>query len=570
MVQKDRWAWRALVALASLLIGATLPAQAVDVSGLPSTDRSTWVEEGGWTDLQWGMGPADVGHLLSCPPGQDIYDSSALINCNGTPGLKCAPSRPLFGKSVNVTACFEDGRLWKVDVRPDEYGPEDGDCGWHTALRMSLDLDHGAGECTGTPIASCSWTPGPRQKVRVSTSTKGTGGGARCVDSATYLDGAAAEIEGGEFLENWLHCGRKRPREQLDRLARGLLERTAGKIGELQRYKAELPRIVKEAKAGEEAGEPDAKPLMERLPLLTLEDYIDASGRGPYFSEDPAFLREVVGSKLKRLETRRQCLEAQLAGVGAPAPGCAAALCAASYGIEHRCVYSLQLRSGERQPSRYAHRIEDASATEPDEVEGCFLVANLVDSPRVPTRLEYVEPVLETMVRKAPENFQDFAKDCASLTEESSARTAIVSALKKYPTDPWLGLWKTMTAERRAKCKTDTVRYCESVSRVGDLWALEYVNKACAVRRVAKSDVLRDIEESRGRWTDADSAEHRILADTIDACTTLQAAGFRWTYKRPVPGPDCRSDKPRDRAPTGGAKPGKVRPATSPGSDVKI
>ncbi len=273
---------------------------------------------------------------------------------------------------------------------------------------------------------------------------------------------------------------------------------------------------------------------------------------------------------LKRLETRRRCLEAQLAGASAPAPGCGVALCAATYGIEHRCVYSFQLRTGERQPSRYPHWIEDHTASDRDEVEGCFLVANLGDSPLAPLRLEYIEPVLESLMRKDPENFKDFAKDCASLTEESSTRKAIVGALKQYPADPWLALWKTMTADRRAKCKANANRFCETVSRVGDLWALEYVNKACTVRRVAKSDVLRDIEESKGRWTDADAAEHRTLADTIDACATLEAAGFHWTYKRPVAGQDCRTDKARDRTLNAGAKPGKARPTSNPGSEFKL
>jgi hypothetical protein len=518
------------------------------------------------------MGPADVNRLLYCSPGQDIHDSSAVLTCNGTPGLKCAVSRPLFGKSVSVTACFEDGMLWKIDVRPEEYPAEDGDCGWQMALRMSLELDRGPGDCSGsgTAITSCTWSVNARQIVRVYSRQKDEGAGMRCTDSATYTDASAAEIEGGQFLETWLRCGRKRPRERLERIAKGLLRRTAEKVRELQRYKVDLPRLIQEAKAAEEAGDPDARSLPERLPLLTFEDFIDFSGRGPYFSEELHFVREAVASKVKRLEARRQCLETMVGGGGSLPPGCGAALCAASYGTENRCVYSLQLRNGERKPSRYAHRIEDTSPTDRDEVEGCFLAANLGDTSRAPSRLAFVEPVFDAMSQKAPETFKEFAKDCASLTEESSTRTAIVGALKQYPGDPWLGLWKARTTGRRATCRADALKYCEAVSKVGDTWALEYVNNACRVRRVAKSDVLRDIEEARGRWTDADAAEHRTMADTIDACTTLEAAGFRWKYKRPVPGVTCRSDKPSERSPGAGAKPGKVRPATSPGSDVKI
>jgi hypothetical protein len=509
--------------------------------------------------LEWGMSESDVATRLRCGGERERADQV----CDG---FRCMDQSSTFGTRQMITACFREGRLWKLQIKTVPRRRSGNSCDWFDAARSELSRAFGPVTCStivpldtvipGDAVAvapaeappsppqekrlECTWDPRPGSPITLVRDDRVP---SFCADTLIFFDRAETDRiqklvreKGDDFS-----CGKKKSAFELHSEATRLDRDVQEFQNVLAGYRARSSALALAVKAMNHRTE---------YPAVRVADVLDLSGDSPDVATDPKFYETGLSKRIAHHERIRRCLGSVIDSRGLTlSDGCREAMCLPQFGLRGRCVYTLELlENGNRYETTYnvdALEIdqEDRAAGKELEVRACSIAGHFPGADRKPTTLERVVPALTYFSAEGPSNVRQLAPRCAAETKVMDEKVG--AAVKEFSEDPWLRLLKRSVTSRLQLCQREAQKLCSRVYRVRDNWALGYVTQACKLRKVMESDISRDVQRWRdsGVSTDAELAEHESLKDLLTACRQFADAGITWKYQEPVPSdlPGCKA-----------------------------
>lgn len=521
----------------SLVAALLLSAGELSADPAPVHEVAGWLKMHG---LEWGMAESHVIARVQCATERQRVNDESCV------GFRCMDQSSTFGGSQQISACFADDRLWKVQLHAVPAPRSGASCEWFEAAWSELSETLGSPTCRMQVDKrfECTWSSSPDFAASLVRDDRLPGA---CADALIFFDPREAERVARlakERSEN-VQCGRRKSPTDLQAEAVDLDRELQNLQHVLGGYRARSRALA--------LATTSAATARAEFPALSFREVWDLSGTTPEIPKDPKFYESVLSRRVARYERVRGCLASVVDSRGLNlADGCREVMCLPEHGVRGRCVFSVQLlEDGRREETTYnvdALRIgeDDRAAGKEFEVRACSIAAQFPGRDRKPTVFGIVMPALNYYTADTPRNVKELAPRCVA--ETKVLNDGVGKALEDYPQDPWLRVLKNSVTSRLQLCQKNAQRYCENVYRVRDSWALAYVTRACTVRKVMESDVDRDVERWRrsGTSTDAELAEHEVLKDVLVACRQFADAGVSWKFEDPIPAksPGCKPKAP--------------------------